>query len=101
MTNRRAGITTVCDMGRPPFTGRAESAWEDLEELIVPAAEARQLPIRVVSYMPLSTWCAAPLTSLRWLQAQGQTGDCKTDRLGLICGQVQAVGDVVFAVVLG
>ena len=52
-----AGITTVCDLGRPPFTGRAQSAWEDLEDLLIPAAEAGELPIRVVSYMPLATWC--------------------------------------------
>ena len=54
---RSAGITTVCDLGRPPFNGRAQSAWEDLEDLLIPAAEAGQLPIRVVSYMPLATWC--------------------------------------------
>jgi len=47
----------VCDLGRPPFTGRAQSAWEDLEDLLIPAAEAGELPIRVVSYMPLATWC--------------------------------------------
>lgn len=40
------GITTVTDMGRAPFAGDLDATWRDLEEVLEPAAAARQLPIR-------------------------------------------------------
>lgn len=43
-------------MGRPPFMGGPESAWEDLEGPLMAAADSGQLPIRVAAFMPLSTW---------------------------------------------
>ena len=39
------GVTTVGDMGRSPFAAE-EASWQDLEELLDPAAAAGQLGIR-------------------------------------------------------
>ena len=50
------GITTVHDMGRPPFLGGHEHAWADLLGPLMTAADRGELPVRVASYMPLATW---------------------------------------------
>ena len=35
-----------------------EAAWEDLEQIYAPAADAGELPLRLYSFVPLPTWCA-------------------------------------------
>eukprot|EP00887_Chlorella_sp_A99_P005517 scaffold1.g5517.t1 len=50
------GITLLHDMGRLAFMEGEEAAWEDLEEIYVPAADAGQLPLRLYSFVPLPTW---------------------------------------------
>ena len=46
------------DMGRPAFQDGEDAAWDDLEQVYGPAADAGTLPLRVHAYLPLTTWCA-------------------------------------------
>ncbi|KAL4419238.1 hypothetical protein ABPG77_001176 [Micractinium sp. CCAP 211/92] len=50
------GITTVHDLGRIAFMEGEEAAWEDLEGVYVPAANEGRLPLRIHSFVPLTTW---------------------------------------------
>lgn len=50
------GITSVHDMGRIAFLDGEDAAWEDLEEVYLPAANAGTLKIRVQAFVALSTW---------------------------------------------
>ncbi|KAL4431236.1 hypothetical protein ABPG75_006492 [Micractinium tetrahymenae] len=50
------GITMVHDLSRIAFLEGEEAAWEDLEEVYVPAANEGRLPLRIHSFVPLTTW---------------------------------------------
>ncbi|GAB4817570.1 hypothetical protein N2152v2_004616 [Parachlorella kessleri] len=50
------GITMVHDMGRLAFQEGEEAAWEDLEGIYLPAADAGDLPLRLYSFVALTTW---------------------------------------------
>jgi hypothetical protein len=48
---------------RPPllrcrlaFQEGEEAAWEDLEDIYVPAANEGRLPLRIYAFVPLPTW---------------------------------------------
>jgi hypothetical protein len=43
-------------MGRVAFLEGEEAAWEDLQDIYVPAADEGRLPLRVYSFVPLTTW---------------------------------------------
>lgn len=43
-------------MGRLAFVEGEEAAWEDLEQIYLPAADAGDLPLRLYSFVPLTTW---------------------------------------------
>jgi hypothetical protein len=60
-------LAQVHDMGRVAFQEGEEAAWEDLEQVYLPAADAGELPIRLYSFVPLMTWCV-----LRSLSAASQ-----------------------------
>lgn len=47
----------VHDMGRVAFIDGEEAAWDDLENIYAPAADAGELPLRLYSFVPLPTWC--------------------------------------------
>ena len=49
-------LVQVHDMGRVAFQDGEEAAWEDLNLIYIPAADAGELPIRISSFVPLSTW---------------------------------------------
>lgn len=55
-------------MGRVAFHEGEEAAWEDLEQIYLPAADAGELPIRLYSFVPLPTWCEC--SSTVWAVAQ-------------------------------
>jgi len=50
------GITSVHDMGRIAFLEGEDAAWDDLEEVYLPAANDGSLKIRINSFVPLPTW---------------------------------------------
>jgi hypothetical protein len=49
-----AGVTTATDMGYAPLS--ATGSWEDLHEVLVPLADAGQLPLRIQAFLPLPDW---------------------------------------------
>lgn len=50
------GITSVHDMGRIAFLEGEDAAWEDLEEVYLPAADDGSLKLRINMFVPLRTW---------------------------------------------
>ncbi len=50
------GITSVHDMGRIAFLEGEDAAWDDLEEVYLPAADDGSLKIKVNVFFPLPTW---------------------------------------------
>lgn len=50
------GITSVHDMGRIAFLDGEEAAWEDLEEVYLPAANQGSLKLRVRAFVALPLW---------------------------------------------
>jgi hypothetical protein len=50
----RAGVTTATDMGYAPLS--AAGSWEDLHHVLVPLADAGQLPLRIQAFLPLPDW---------------------------------------------
>lgn len=49
-------LAQLHDMGRVAFMEGEEAAWEDLEEIYEPAADAGELPLRLYAFVPLTTW---------------------------------------------
>lgn len=50
------GVTTLTCMGRAPLTGNLSTTWDDLEAVMLPAAAAGELPLRLVAFTPLQMW---------------------------------------------
>ncbi|KAG2490195.1 hypothetical protein HYH03_011322 [Edaphochlamys debaryana] len=50
------GVTTLVDMGRSLHGDSTGASWADLEEVYLPAADARELEVRVVAHVPLTSW---------------------------------------------
>jgi predicted amidohydrolase YtcJ len=50
------GVTMVHCMGRVAFMEGEEAAWQDLEQVLLPAADGGALPLRVYALVPLPTW---------------------------------------------
>jgi predicted amidohydrolase YtcJ len=50
------GITSVHDMGRIAFLEGEDAAWDDLEQVYLPAADDGSLKIRINVFVPLPTW---------------------------------------------
>ncbi|GFR47338.1 hypothetical protein Agub_g9031, partial [Astrephomene gubernaculifera] len=71
------GVTTVGDMGRYLGGDDPAAPWGDLQGVLLPAADAGRLPLRVVSYMPLRSW--RRLAS--WRAAQGGAAAHPSGRL--------------------
>jgi len=49
-------VTSLACLGRAPFTGDLETTWQDLLGVVIPAADAGQLRVRLVMYTPLPMW---------------------------------------------
>lgn len=50
------GVTFVVDMGEPALNIDDTAAWDDLNEVFLPMADAGELPIRVHTHVPLALW---------------------------------------------
>lgn len=51
-----------------------EAAWEDLEEIYIPAANEGRLPLRLYSFVPLTTWCVGWGSLAGWGWEAGRPG---------------------------
>ena len=49
-----------------------EAAWQDLEEVYLPAANAGLLPLRIYAFVALPTWCARRACTVGWAPAAGK-----------------------------
>ena len=47
------GVTTVCDMGS---VQDSDDAWDTIQNVYMPAAEDRELALRIMAMVPLPTW---------------------------------------------
>lgn len=65
------GVTMVHDMGRGPYT--EEQAWADFHEAYLPLAEQGRLPLRVLCFLPLSSWSPPSLPSSLCLPLMSST----------------------------
>ena len=50
------------DMGYAPLD--AAASWEDLQQVLLPLADAGRLPMRVHAFLPLPAWCVPETSGL-------------------------------------
>ncbi|KAL6764041.1 amidohydrolase family-domain-containing protein [Haematococcus lacustris] len=50
------GVTTLSCLGRAPFSGNLNTTWEDFMSVMLPAADAGHLRVRLFAFMPLQQW---------------------------------------------